>query len=304
MRVLVTGAYGFVGRHLGVELEQRGHTPLPLLHPSEGPAPPQGAVADICDREALAAAVEALQPEAVIHLAGMAFVPAGWTEPGRMFTVNTVGTLHLLEALRATAPTAPCLVVSSAEVYGRAARPRPLVETDAFQPSNMYAVSKAAADQAALLYAQRYGMPVMSARPGNHIGPGQSPDFVAPAFARQVAAIRRGEQDPVMRVGNLDNHRDFLDVRDVARGYVDLLEKGHPGEAYNLAMGQGVLVRSLLETLCRLAGVQPEITVDPARYRATDDPPLIDISKIREHAGWQPAIPLEQTLADILEQDT
>jgi GDP-4-dehydro-6-deoxy-D-mannose reductase len=243
--------------------------------------------------------VAELKPDGCIHLAGIAFVPQGWSDPDLVFAVNLGGSVNILEALRAEAASARVLVVTSAEVYGRRPAPHPLREDAPLEPSNLYAVSKLAADLTALLYARRYGMHVMTARPQNHIGPGQSSQFVAQSFAEQLAALKEQPGEPVIRVGNLDSCRDFTDVRDVARAYRRLLEDGRSGEAYNIASGRGVRVRELLDHLCTESGVTPRIETDPDRYRPTDDPPMLDITKIREHTGWQPEIALSQTLKDV-----
>jgi GDP-4-dehydro-6-deoxy-D-mannose reductase len=143
-------------------------------------------------------------------------------------------------------------------------------------------------------------MEVVVARPGNHIGPGQSTRFVAASFAEQVASIALGRAEPLLRVGNLESARDFLDVRDVARAYRLLLEKGRPEEAYNVGSGQKIRVGDLLDQLCRLAGIHPRMEVDPARYRAADVSGILDCGKIRRELGWEPEIPLQETLRELL----
>jgi GDP-D-mannose dehydratase len=220
------------------------------------------------------------RPDACLHMAGIAYVPRGWTEPDLVFSVNVEGTIRVLEALRRLAPAARTLVISSAQVYGNTPRGRPLTEDDALEPDNLYGVSKVAADLMALLYARRYGMAVMTARPCNHIGPGQSTDFVVPAFAAQLKAIAAGRREPVMRVGNLESLREFADVRDVARAYRLLLEGGVGGRAYNIATGKLVKIGDLLERLCQVAGVRPAIEVEPKFYRPTDAQPALDTARI------------------------
>jgi GDP-4-dehydro-6-deoxy-D-mannose reductase len=185
-------------------------------------------------------------------------------------------------------------------VYGRQPREGKLTEDAPMHPSNPYAVSKMAADQLALMYAAQHDMAVMSARPQNHLGPGQSRDFVASAFAGQLAAIAAGDAEPVMRVGNLDSRRDFLDVRDVAAGYRLLLERGRPGRAYNLASGKMVSIRDMLNRMCEIVGVHPRVEIDEARWRPADDPPLLDTSRIEEEVGWHPDIPLTDSLRDLI----
>lgn len=292
MKVLVTGANGFVGNFVSRDLESAGHTVI--AHRQSD--------ADLRDADALTDFVRSTKPDACIHLAGMAFVPKAWEDPALAFAVNVEGTIHLLEAFRAHAPTARFLYVSSALVYGNRPRPAPIRETDPAEPDHLYGVTKLTADLTVLLYARRYGMHALSARPCNHIGPGQSADFVVPSFARQVAAIRDGRQPPVMRVGNLDSEREFADVRDVARAYRLLVEKGSPGRTYNVATGRRVRIGWLLETLFAHAGIRPRVETDPALYRPTDAQPLLDTSAIRADTGWEPVIRIEDTLRDVLTQ--
>lgn len=258
---------------------------------------------DVRDLDSIAAVLAEVKPAAILHLGGIAFVPLGWTEPQRVFSVNTIGTLNLLDAVRQRAPATRVLVVTSAEVYGSHPTSVPLAEDAPYRPDNIYGVAKAAADHSALLYAAHHRLAVCVARPSNHIGAGQSKDFVSTAFAAQLAAIAAGAP-PAMRVGNLDQRRDFTDVRDVARAYVLLLEHGQSGQAYNIASGRMTAIREIFETLCAIAQRHPAIEVDPALYRPTDDRPAYDTARIRAQVGWMPEIPLRQTLeavyADVL----
>ena len=298
MKVLVTGCSGFAGRHAIAALRQAGHEVVggDVACPPGFSIPCQ--TLDVRNLDSIVRALDETRPDAILHLGGIAFVPLGWTEPQLVFSVNTVGTLNLLDAVRRQAPATRVLVVTSAEVYGSHPAPAPLTEDAPYRPDNIYGVAKAAADQSALLYAAHHQLDVMVARPSNHIGPGQSRDFVSSAFASQLAAIARGA-DPVMRVGNLDQRRDFTDVRDVARAYALLLDNGKTGAAYNIASGNMTPVRDILDTLCGIAGVRPRIDVDPALFRPTDERPAYDASRIRRDAAWQPEIPLSQTLRDI-----
>lgn len=258
---------------------------------------------DVRDPDSIASVLADVAPDAVLHLGGIAFVPLGWTQPQRVFHVNTIGTLNVLDAVRQHRPSARILVVTSAEVYGSHPAPAPLAEDAPYRPDNIYGVAKAAADHAALLYAAHHRLDVMVARPSNHIGAGQSKDFVSSSFASQLAAIAAGGA-PLMRVGNLDQRRDFTDVRDVARAYVLLLERGHAGLAYNIASGHLMPVRDLLDGLCAVAQVRPQVEIDPALFRPDENRPSYDTARIRAHVGWEPEIPLRQTLeavyADIL----
>jgi len=303
MKILITGACGFVGRHLINELTSHGHQVIGL----DIGAPPSWLTAasfisaNITDADALDKAVANVKPDACIHLAAWAFVPSGTSDPAKIFDINLAGTTHVLEAFRKTSPTARILFISTSHVYGMRARSAPIDEEELLGPDTFYAISKAAADQICLLYAKLYGMNVLVARPHNHIGPGQSPQFSIASFARQVAAIRNGAP-PSMKVGNLDNHRDFTDVRDIARAYRLLIERGSPGKAYNIASGHEVRVGDVLSRLCELAEVNPDISRDAQFYRPTDENPTLNTRRIRNETGWAPIIPLDQTLKDILHQ--
>ena len=299
MRILVTGAGGFVGQWVCQNFSEAGHH---VIATDLAETTKVSIELDVTQPDSIRTLLKEQTPDACLHLGGIAFVPLGWENPSLVYQVNTLGTLNLLEACRETAPDARFLMVSSAEVYGRDSRPTPIQEEDGLHPSNIYAISKAAADQTVLLYAKRYGMHTMTARPQNHIGPGQSERFVAASFAQQVADIASGKAPNQMNVGNLDAVRDFLDVRDVADGYRLILENGHAGEAYNLASGSASPIRTLLDTLCELAGCQPNIQIDPSRYREeVDPPPLLNTDKIRAQTGWSPSHSLRDTLSDILE---
>ena len=294
MRVLVTGDTGFVGRHAVKALAQAGHDVIPFH--IDGRPGDLRIVGEVDSRVASA------RPEACLHLGGIAFVPACWEDPALAMNVNVVGTMNLLESFRRHAPSARIVFVSTAQVYGNSSDATPLDEDAPLRPENAYAVSKMAADVQCLLHARRYGMPVMTARPSNHIGPGQSPDFVVSSFVRQVVAIRSGKTAPVMRVGNLESERDFLDVRDIVRGYEALLQSGTGGRAYNLASNRFVSIRWMLDTLCSLAGVSPSIEIDPTLFRPTDTQPRLSTHRITSETGWKPSIPLEQTLRDLLDE--
>jgi GDP-4-dehydro-6-deoxy-D-mannose reductase len=295
VKTLVTGCNGFAGRHASAALRQAGHEVVG----GDLAVSPCGATSclemDVRDPASISRALETARPDAILHLGGIAFVPLGWTEPQQVFSVNTIGTLNLLDAVRQHRPITRILVVTSAEVYGSHPASAPLAEDSPYRPDNIYGVAKAAADHAALLYAAHHHLNVMVARPSNHIGAGQSKDFVSSSFAAQLAAIAAGAK-PCMHVGNLDQRRDFTDVRDVVCAYVRLLEKGRPGNAYNIASGRMTSVREILDLLCDIAQVHPQVEVDPALFRPTDDRPSYDTSRIRAHVGWQPLIPLRQTL--------
>ncbi len=297
MRVLVLGAGGFVGRHLVALLRERGHQVVPADRtPHE-----DGLPVDVTDPLAVLGALELVRPAAIAHLAAQAFVPAALADPAGTFAVNAGGTLHVLDAARAQAAAglAPrVLVVSSAEVYGaQPAEAYPLRETTAPRPANPYAASKLAAEALALAYARSYGLDAVVTRAFNHLGPGQDERFAVAGFAAQVARAAAGH-GPLIRVGNLDAARDFLDVRDVCAAYALLLEgAGEPGELYNVAGGTATALKDVLRQLVQIARVPVEIREDPARLRPADVPHSAgDASKLRAATGWAPRISLAAAL--------
>ena len=308
MRVFITGATGFAGSHLVERLLADGHEVLALVHAATShqglPDHPRlrPVAGDLLDPAALAAAVQDARPDLIFHLAGQAYPARSWDTPALTLAVNTGGTANILQAAAAYGRPR-VVVVTSAEIYGEL-RPDelPLTETSPARPRHPYGVSKLAAGELARVYWARYGLPVVEARPFNHIGPRQAPGFVVPDFAAQLAAIRLGQQPPVMRVGNLTPQRDFTDVRDVAAAYLRLAEAGRPGEAYLICSGRPVSVQHLLDTLIELAGVAVDVQTDAARLNPSDTPCLYGSNaKIAADTGWRPSISLRQSLADALE---
>ncbi|HEX6385620.1 MAG TPA: GDP-mannose 4,6-dehydratase [Anaerolineae bacterium] len=307
MRVFVTGATGFAGSHLVEHLLAAGHQIFALVHTSSSlhELPDHAHVTalsgDLLDPESLKATVSQAQPEVIYHLAGQAYPARSWEKPAFTLAVNAGGTANLLEAaIHVGRPRV--VAVTSADIYGFV-RPEelPLTEKSMPQPRHPYGVSKWAAGQLVSLYWQRYQLPVVEARPFNHIGPRQALGFVVPDFASQLAAIKLGKRPPKMRVGNLEAQRDFTDVRDVVRAYVDLAEKGQPGEAYLICSGLPVAIHYLLTTLAELAETRVELEYDPARMRPSDIPCLYgSYDKIQQQTGWRPQIHLRQSLADTL----
>ena len=300
MKTLITGCNGFVGRHAVTALQQAGHEVVgcDVTPPPGSPIP--CLTVDVRHLDSIVHVLNETRPDAILHLGGIAFVPLGWTEPQLVFSVNTIGTLNLLDAVRQHAPATRVLVVTSAEVYGSHPAPAPLTEDAPYRPDNIYGVAKAAADHASLLYAAHHHLHVMVARPSNHIGAGQSRDFVSSSFADQLAEIASGAPS-LMRVGNLDQRRDFTDVRDVVRAYTLLLEKGQAGQAYNIASGHMIPVRDIFDTLCNIADIHPAVEVSPSLFRPNESRPSYDTSRIQNHIGWKPEIPLRQTLEAIYE---
>lgn len=311
MRVLVLGVTGFAGRHLVRALAEAGHEVLGTSRSGgQAPAPAPEAEAfgievlacDVTDRGSVDRAFEASRPDAVIHLAAVAFAPEAARDPVRAFEVNAMGTVNVLESGLRFDEGLRVLVVSSSEVYGVIGPgDLPITEQTPLRPGSVYAASKAAADLAAAAWARSHRADVVRVRPFNHTGPGQRSDFVCPDFAGQVAAIARGASEAVMEVGNLEPQRDFSDVRDVVRGYVAALEKGRPGEVYNLCQGRPVAIGQILHDLCRIAGVSPEVRSAEPRIRRAEVPVHFgSAARAGAELGWQPEIPWEETLRALL----
>jgi GDP-4-dehydro-6-deoxy-D-mannose reductase len=310
---LVTGADGFVGRHLVPRLIEAGHEVLAGCRPGGEPLQNWLAVSyrkavqvvpfEVNDSAAVQAALAA-PCDAVVHLAAVASGTEARQDPARAWMVNAAGTarlIHQADMLRAAGRADPLiLVVSSAEVYG-SGPPSPRIESDPLCPRSPYAASKAGAEIAALEAWRRTGIRVVIARPFPHTGRGQTLQYVVPAFVQRLRAAKL-EQASRVPTGNLDPVRDLLDVRDVAEAYVSLLGKGVPGETYNVARGEGITLRELFCRIADLVGLQAEPVPDPTLIRAGDIPYLVgNPTKLRRATGWSPSIVLEQTLREIVD---
>ncbi len=306
MNILVTGAVGFVGQHLMQHL--RDMYPEARLHgvviapPGDGALPANYHTLDLRDPAVVAALIDGIAFTHIYHLAAQANVARSHDHPWETLENNIRMQVNLLEAIRHASTPARLLIISSGEVYGTDANSStPPDETAPLRPTSPYSVSKVAQDMLGLQYHLAHQLPIMRARPFNHLGPGQALGFVAPDFAMQVARIEAGLQEPVMHVGSLDSERDFTDVRDIVRAYQVIMDYGIPGEAYNVASGHTRRIGEILETLCSLATTPITVTQDPARMRpGKPGKSWGDATKLRETLGWAPQIPLETTLADVL----
>lgn len=293
-RILITGASGFVGPYVRAACAQA--FPAAVLI---------SGAADISDKAAVLAMLDDASPDVVVHLAGIASVPAARRDPDRAFAVNLTGALNLAYGLLEHHPRALLINAGSSECYGGSFRSGvPLDESAALAPLNTYAASKAAADLALGALAAESRLNVVRLRSFNHTGPGQTPAYVIPAFAAQVADILAGRQEPVIRVGNLTAERDFLDVRDIAAAFACVIAKREtlePGAIFNLASGTPRRVGDILAALIAASGMAIGVETDPERFRPVDIPHAMgNATKAQNQLGWTPSIPFETTLRDVL----
>ncbi len=297
MTVLVTGATGFAGSHLVRRLETLGEKRI-VGTTLDRPETELLRRCDVTRPDDVRRLLAGVKPDRIFHLAAQAHVGESFRDPAGAIQGHVAGAVNLLQAAAALDPAPRVLLVSSAEVYG--ASGEPLSEASPLDPDSPYAVGKLAGEAYARHLARR-GLHVVIARPFNHVGPGQSEAFACSAFAKQIAEAEAGLRAPVVEVGNLSPERDFTDVRDTVRAYPLLLDKGGPGEAFNVASGKAVPVGALLEGLVALARVKIEIRRDPARERTGEAPRRVgDAAKLRA-LGWTAEIPLERTLRETLE---
>ncbi len=311
MRVLITGFTGFVGSHLADYLVARGDVEVFGTYRwrsrMDNVEHLRGRVQLVeCDlREAAAArrVIREVRPDRVFHLAAQSYVPTSWLTPGETLGGNVLGQLNLFEAVRELDRPARVHVAGSSEEYGLVLPGEiPIREDSPLRPLSPYGVSKVAQDLLAYQYWQSYRLHVVRTRGFNHTGPRRGEVFVTSNFARQIAEIEKGLREPVVLVGNLDSVRDFTDVRDMVRAYWLALEQGVPGEVYNICSGRGYTAGQVLDILLDLAHVQVTVQEDPARMRPSDVTLLVgDCSKFQSVTGWQPTIPFEVTLKDLLE---
>jgi GDP-4-dehydro-6-deoxy-D-mannose reductase len=312
MRALITGITGFAGSHLAeyllaehpdvevfgiyrwrsrMENIEHLRSKVKLLE------------CDLRDYTSVHAALAASRPDYIFHLAAQSFVPSSWTAPNETLTTNVSSQTNLFEAIRALGLDPVVQLACSSEEYGLVLPDEvPIKETNPLRPLSPYAVSKVAQDYLGYQYFMSYGLKAIRTRGFNHTGPRRGHVFVTSNFCSQVAAIELGLQEPVIRVGNLDAIRDFTDVRDMVRAYWLAVTKGKPGEVYNIATGEGIVIRKMLDRIIELANVEVKVETDPARLRPSDVEILIgDSSKFRADTGWEPRIPFDQTLRDLLD---
>jgi len=311
MKVLVTGITGFAGSHLvdhlltlpevevvGIQ-RWRSRTEniehfLDRVRIVE---------CDLRDASSVRDVLDEVRPERIFHLAAQSFVMTSWTAPTESLTTNILGELHIFEAVKKLHIMPRIQLACSSEEYGLVLEDElPIRETNPLRPLSPYAVSKVGQDLLGYQYFMSYKIPIIRTRGFNHEGPRRGAVFVCSDFAKQIADIEKGRRPPVIRVGNLEARRDFTDVRDVVRAYWLSLEKGVPGEVYNICSGKAWTIREMLDLLLGMTDANVKIEQDPARMRPSDVPVLLgDASKFRKATGWEPTIPFDRTLRDLLE---
>jgi GDP-4-dehydro-6-deoxy-D-mannose reductase len=312
MKALITGITGFAGSHLAEFLlaEQpdvevfgtyRWRSRMDNIEHLRGQV--ELLETDLRDYTSVHRALERCRPDFIFHLAAQSFVPSSWSAPSETLTTNITSQTNLFEAIRAIHLDPVVQIACSSEQYGLVhSNETPITENNPLRPLSPYAVSKVAQDFLGYQYFQSYGLKVIRTRGFNHTGPRRGQVFVTSNFCSQVAAIELGMQEPVIWVGNLDAIRDFTDVRDMVRAYWLAVNKAKPGEVYNIASGTGISIRAMLDRVLAMSRVKVTVKVDPERLRPSDVEILIgDSSKFRNDTGWEPRIPLEQTIADLLD---
>ncbi len=311
MRVLITGITGFAGSHLADFCLAKGgidvHGLVRWRSRTENIEHLQGKIklheCDLRDAGSTRDVVERVRPEYIFHLAAQSFVPTSWHAPSESLTTNVLGQLHIFEAVRKLDHKCRIQIACSSEEYGMVYENEvPITEENPLRPVSPYGVSKVGQDLLGYQYHMSYGTDIVRTRGFNHTGPRRGPVFVCSDFAKQIVDIERGHRDPVMYVGNLEAMRDFTDVRDTVKAYWLALEKGTPGEVYNICREKSWKIQEILDMLVALSTARVEVRVDKSRLRPSDVPILKgDCSKFRRDTGWKPVIPFEKTLADIMD---
>lgn len=306
LRCLITGITGFVGSHLADYLTQ--HTDCQVWgivrnshHPLLSPRV-RTLTGDLRDIETVRALLRVAAPDMIFHLAAQSYVPVSWKDPWTTLETNIHAQVNVLAVLAELGWPTRVLIVGSEAEYG-AVRPEdiPVDENTPLRPISPYAVSKIAQDMLGLQYFLSHEVAAIRVRPFPHIGPRQRPDFVTADWAKQVAEIEAGQRDPLIKVGNLALYRDYSDVRDIVRAYWLLAQRGTPGEVYNIGSGVSRSIQSVLDGLLALSQCSIQVEVDPARFRPADvTVSVCDFGRLRAATGWQPSIPFNQTLRDIL----
>lgn len=298
MRALVVGADGFVGRHLVDHLRDAGDEVIEAVGPHAAPGGGRYPL-DVREPDTVKELIGRTRPDALYHLAAVAYGPDAAQDPSAAIAITVGGTANVLGAVSRASPTTVVLVTGSSEVYG-APDTESIAESTELRPVNLYGATKVAQEALGLAYGRAHDLRVIVTRSFNHIGPGQRDSFAVASFANQLRSIEAARHEPRLRVGNLESVRDFTDVRDVVRAYRLLVTGGHVGEPVNVASGVGRTMRAVVENLIEISGLDVAIEVDPARVRTRDPRRIVgDATRLRALTGWGPVIPVEQTLVDI-----
>jgi len=305
MKALIIGGAGFVGNYLIEHCKRDWQWSVHVTKmPNETIANPDVSIhdLDILEKKEITALLRTVRPDYIFHLAAQSSVAVSWKNPALTIDVNVKGSINVLDAIRELDYSPRILLIGSGEEYGHILPGEtPISERNTPRPGNIYAATKACQNMIGAIYAKAYQMQIMMVRAFNHIGPNQSPLFVVADFCRQVAEIEAEMRPPVIHVGNLAAERDFTDVRDVVRAYSLLIQKGQPGETYNVGSSHAVSIEEVLTQILSLSARQIQVSVDPDRLRPVDIPIIeADITKLREVTNWTPAIPLQQTLEETL----
>ncbi len=312
MRALITGITGFAGSHLADYLLAE-HPDVKVYGTRRWRSRTENVEhlgdrvkfveCDLNDGAAVHSTLGEVRPDVIFHLAAQSFVPTSWKAPAETLSTNINSQTNIFEAMRALDLDCTIQIAGSSEEYGLVLPDEvPITEDNPLRPLSPYAVSKVGQDLLAYQYHKSYGLKTIRTRGFNHTGPRRGEVFVTSNFAKQIASIEAGLRDPIIRVGNLSSQRDFTDVRDTVRAYWLAVEKGKPGEVYNIATGKAITIRELLDRLLALSDAKVELEVDPDRLRPSDVEILLgDYSKLEADTGWQPRISLETTLKDTLE---
>ncbi len=309
-KVLITGASGFAGHHLIEHLLSREKFEITGTYHSEesfNNSPLKEKIhwikADLTDAENALNLITQTSPDYIFHLAAASEPSKSFKDPAFTFQSNVISQINLLEAVYENKLKSRLLIISSSEIYGLVKPEQlPIDEYTPLNPSSPYAVSKIAQDYLGLQYFNSYKLECIRARPFNHIGPYQRTNFVVADFAKQIAEIEKGKKEPTMMVGNLNAKRDFTDVRDMIKAYCLLIEKGTPGEVYNIGSGASHSIKEILDTLLSFSSKQISVITDPQKFRPADAPDIVcDNKKLIKLTGWQPQIPLTKTLQNTLD---
>lgn len=310
-KILITGASGFAGGYLSEHLHAQDKFEIfGTYHQEDGfiHSPVKEKIQfrkiDLLDAQSVLSLINEIKPDLLFHLAGAASPAKSFADPIGTFAANVNSQINILEAMaKYKLLNSRILIISSAEIYGRVAPTELPIDEDApLSPSSPYAVSKIAQDYLGLQYYMSYKLQCIRVRPFNHIGPHQSTKFVVADFSKQIAEIEKGVKEPIIFVGNLEAKRDFTDVRDIVKAYYMVQELGMPGEVYNIGSGISRSAKEILDILLSLTTRKISIKVDPQKLRPSDTPDIIcNNKKLTDLTGWQPKIPLKQTLQDTLD---